>query len=128
MNIELETFLDALDIIEHLASKNKLASEYISEFKTIDDYKYKLARSSNKSILTEEEKGWLLEAIEPYKDEVLAISKVKYGANHECLYISLMCEDEELDSEEYETPCFKNNAYYSGMELNKLYTLKELGL
>lgn len=128
MNIELENFLDALDIIEHLASKNRLASEYISEFKTIDDYKYKLARSLSKSVLTEEEKGWLLEVIEPYKNEVLAVSKVKYGTKYECLFISLMCEEEELDSEEYETACFKANSHYQGMELNKLYTLKELGL
>lgn len=75
-----------------------------------------------KRILDETEKRYLKSIIRPFKNKVNHISK-EDCYDGDC-YISI-----ELDSDEYiNLPYFKKETMYNGMEANKKYTLKELGL
>lgn len=74
-----------------------------------------------KEILDETEKRYLKAVIRPFKNKISHISKEDcYGG--EC-YISI-----ELENEDINLPFFKKETMYNGMEENKEYTLKELGL
>ena len=75
-----------------------------------------------KEILDEAEKRYLKAVIRPFKNRVRYISKEEsYDGD---FFISI-----ELDSDEYiNLPYFKKETMYNGMEANKRYTLKELGL
>lgn len=74
-----------------------------------------------KEILDEEEKEYLTNVIKPFRNKVEYI--VKFGCSPE-EYISIwLPEYEKID-----LPCFKKGIMYKGMEVNKRYTLKELGL
>ena len=74
-----------------------------------------------KPILDEKEKEYLSAVIKPFRDQVISISKksANYG---EFIGISI---DE---AEDIYLPYFKKGTIYKGMELNKDYTLEELGL
>lgn len=51
---EINDLWNALDLIEYLASKSKLATNYVKEFKIIDDFKDKLLKGKyyeSKSVL-----------------------------------------------------------------------------
>lgn len=73
-------------------------------------------------ILDEVEKRYLEGVLRPFKDMVMAIKKqFETGGK---AYIKIEIKD---DSDIY-LPNFKRNAMYKGMELDKKYTLKELGL
>lgn len=75
-----------------------------------------------KGILDEAEKRYLKAVIRPFKNRVRYISKEKCY-NGDC-FISV-----ELDSDEHiNLPYFKKETMYNGMEENKEYTLKELGI
>lgn len=73
-------------------------------------------------ILTEREKAYLSVVIKPFREKVEYVYKI-------CL---------EIDKREYleislengviSFPCFEKGTMYRGMELNKRYTLEELGL
>lgn len=75
-----------------------------------------------KEILDDTEKRYLKAVIRPFKNRVRYISKEEsYDGD---FFISI-----ELDSDEYiNLPYFKKETMYNGMEANKRYTLKELGL
>lgn len=75
-----------------------------------------------KEILDEAEKRYLKAVIRPFKNKVNHISKEECY-DGDC-YISI-----ELDGEEdIKLPYFKKETMYNGMEEDKRYTLKELGL
>lgn len=73
-------------------------------------------------ILTDKEKAYLSAVIKPFREKVEYVYKI-------CL---------EIDKREYleislengviSFPCFEKGTMYRGMELNKRYTLEELGL
>ena len=76
-----------------------------------------------KSILTEEEKEYLSNVIKPFREDVLKISKFK----------SKVLKNKEVIG--FETPNgfmifppFEKDKMYKNMELNKAYTLDDLGL
>jgi len=74
-----------------------------------------------KEILDDVEKEYLLNIIKPFKDKVEYICKTRHLAGE---YISIkIVKDSEITF-----PYFKKNDMYKGMEANKRYTLKELGL
>lgn len=75
----------------------------------------------NKEILDEKEKEYLSAVIKPFRDKVTSVVKSAWK-NKEYIVIK-MCGENDLFF-----PSFKKNAMYNGMELNKEYTLKELGL
>ena len=73
-------------------------------------------------LLTKEEKEYLEGVIKPFKDIVEYIAKSEIDNNLEYLCIDIK-DDYHL--------CFPNflkNKYYKGLEIEKKYTLKELGL
>lgn len=77
-----------------------------------------------KPILTDKEKEYLSAVIKPFRDSVVAIIKCKYDDYYEFIQI-------EVNQERYEyvnLPNFKSGTMYKGMELDKEYTLNELGL
>lgn len=72
-----------------------------------------------KEILDEEEKEYLSAVIRPFKDRVDYIEKVENILE----YIAI-----DLNNERLSFPFFDKGTMYKGMESNKKYTLKELGL
>lgn len=73
-------------------------------------------------ILDEVEKRYLSNVIRPFRDRVSGITKILDSSKDE--YISIhICNECDLDF-----PNFKANTLYKGMEINKFYTLEELGL
>lgn len=75
-----------------------------------------------KEILDEAEKRYLKAVVRPFKNRISHISKVeRYGGTS---YISIELDNYEVIS----LPYFEKEAMYNGMEEDKKYTLKELGL
>jgi hypothetical protein len=80
-----------------------------------------------KTILTDKEKEYLSYVIKPFKDRVFGIAKQdQYVNGYE--YITIMVKEENGDHFHMGLPSFKVGTMYKGMELNKEYTLEELGL
>lgn len=75
-----------------------------------------------KPILDKVEKHYLENVLRPFKDRVVYVIKKNYSNTEEYLFI-------RLEGYVYfYLPYFKKNTMYKGMELDKEYTLKELGL
>lgn len=83
-------------------------------------------------ILSEKEKEYLKSIIRPFKDRVVSIEKRKnINSEGTFYYIGIIVNYIAIDrfSEVINLPYFKpESKMYEGMELNKKYTLKELGL
>ena len=80
-------------------------------------------KETKKEILDKEEKEYLEAVLKPFKDKVTDIRKEKY---HDCdyyIYVNI-CYGDALFFPNFP----QNSKMYAGMELNKKYTLKELGL
>lgn len=76
-----------------------------------------------KPILDKIEKRYLENFLRPFKDKAVYVEKTNgYPRKKEYLHISFN------EIEFTDLPYFKENSMYKGMELNKKYTLKELGL
>lgn len=73
-----------------------------------------------KPILDEVEKRYLSNVIKPFRNRVKYIAKYE-DCGKELIYIN-------LEYEEISLPYFEPNTMYKGMELDKGYTLEELGL
>jgi len=75
-------------------------------------------------ILNETEKRYLASVIKPFKNKIETIEKtIKSGDSSLCYLIMLLKNDDMAN-----LPNFKKNSMYKGMEVNKKYSLKELGL
>lgn len=74
-----------------------------------------------KHILTAEEKDYLSAVVKPFKDEINYIVKINVDGD-ECI-----CIDFVIDNL-FSFPYFEEGTMYRGMEVNKKYTLEELGL
>lgn len=75
-----------------------------------------------KEILTDKEREYLRNVIEPVKDKVRFILKSEYRySKRQYVYIDLNEDYISLYS-------FKTNTQFKGMKVDKKYTLKELGL
>ena len=83
-------------------------------------------------ILDKEEKEYLSAVIKPFAYRTISITKIKdwidEDSNFEVLKIALMLPCENRDMEFVHLPYFEKDTMYKGMELDKEYTLKELGL
>lgn len=81
-----------------------------------------------KNILTEKEKDYLLSIISPFRNRVEYISKYDYRSEYEYIKIKY--------NEIYDThptfsiilPCFEKGTMYTGMQVDKAYSLNELSL
>ena len=80
-----------------------------------------------KPILDEKEKEYLSAVIKPFRDRIISIRKYRYNQDEYIgMYIKYYAETDE--NEMITLPVFKEGTMYKGMELNKKYTLDELGL
>lgn len=110
---------------------NKVQEEYSNVISNRDKVNYlkeqlkqlkeESKKEKNKPILNEEEKEYLSVVIRPFKDKVKYIAKY-CDSRLEFISIKLVGDSAML------FPYFKKGTMYKGMELEKQYTLKELGL
>ena len=89
-----------------------------------------------KPILDDVEKEYLGNIIKPFRNRILYIAKsetVKTYDNpnpkiYECIYIMYRDSSKKKNPFYMGFPCFEKGTMYKGMELDKKYTLEELGL
>lgn len=75
-------------------------------------------------ILTDKETAYLSAVIKPFREDVECIEKIEcYSDEKEYIYITM-----KKDYDYCELPAFEKGTMYKGMEVNKAYTLEELGL
>lgn len=87
-----------------------------------------LLEECKEPVLDEVERKYLSDVINPFRNRVTAIAKYEGSTWVTCKqFIRIHVLGEEC-SEFICLPWFKSNTMYKGMELNKEYTLKELGL
>lgn len=75
-----------------------------------------------KEILDKAEKEYLSNVIKPFKERVTGIAIIKLSANKCYLYIDIIGNDG------FALPNFKHGTMYKNMQINRKYTLEELGL
>ena len=80
-----------------------------------------------KQILTDAEKRYLSNVIEPFRDRIICIKKYE-DPQDEYIGIHLKYYANETDSESIVFPSFGKRTMYKGMEVEKEYTLEELGI
>ena len=80
-----------------------------------------------KPILNDAEKEYLGNIIKPFRDRIIWIGKSVYIPG-EYIEIYLRHYDDGCSSYSIILPYFKKGTMYKGMELDKEYTLEELGL
>ena len=85
--------------------------------------KYETVFERKEEILDEVEKRYLTEVIRPFRKRIQFIQKKKEITEINP-YIRIVCED----NDNLVFPYITDNSMYKGMEVNKKYTLKELGL
>lgn len=76
------------------------------------------------TILTEKENAYLSAVIKPFRERVECIEKIKtFYSGKEYIYFTMKKNDDYC-----ELPAFEKGTMYKGMEIDKAYTLEELGL
>lgn len=110
---------------------NKVSKEYSKVISNRDKVNYlkeqlkelikESKKEENKPILDDVEKEYLRAVIRPFRNKIVSISK-EDCCNEDC-FINI-----ELENDALIFPYFKKETMYKGMELEKQYTLKELGL
>ena len=85
--------------------------------------KYNTIFERKEEILDETEKKYLTDVIRPFRKRIQFIQKKKEITEINP-YIRIVCED----NDKLVFPYITDNSMYKGMEVNKKYTLKELGL
>lgn len=88
----------------------------------IEEPEYSTVYESKAEILDKVEKRYLRNIIRPFRNKVKYI-KLIHKVNKIEGYININLEDEQIN-----LPYFNINSMYKGMEPNKEYNLKELGL
>ena len=82
---------------------------------------YRIFQARKDKILTEKEKNYICNLIKPFLNKVEGIIKKQY--THEEFISIIIKEDTNIA-----LPNFDKGKYYKNMELNKKYTLEELGI
>lgn len=86
---------------------------------------------NRKPILDEVEKKYLWNIVKPFKNKILSIAKLNMCVNSiQCEFIRIRVEGKIVYRivEGIYLPYFKKDSMYKNMEVQKEYTLKELGL
>ena len=133
MKLEKEVYIGNIYYTERLNKKyhlnfNCIVYDYLNEKekeifdKLQEKTKLKLTLEVEEPILDEAERKYLSGVIRPFRDDVKFICKNSNNTGFEYLNIGFYENDNTL------FPCFEKDTMYKGMELNKEYTLEELGL
>lgn len=80
-----------------------------------------------KPILDDIEKRYLSNVIKPFRNQIESIVKYSYG-KYEAINMVNFKVDENMSFIVTNFPYFKKGTMYKGMEVNKEYSLKDLGL
>lgn len=80
-----------------------------------------------KPILDKKEKEYLAYLIRPFRKKVKYVKKHKFQYQKNYEYLQIVCRANHR-TEFVEFPSFKEGMMYQGMELEKEYTLDELGI
>ena len=75
-------------------------------------------------ILTDKEKAYLSAVIKPFRKKVKCINKIDHDNINQITYIRIDMLNEDFAS----LPLFEKETMYKGMEVDKKYTLEDLGL
>ena len=115
-----ENYFENVHKCREIANLYNLKDNYsdLGKIIKIEEPEYKTVYEAKLEILDEVEKRYLRGVIRPF--EVRFIKKVDL-TNAEYIYI-------ELKSDHISLPNFSSNTMYKGMEIDKKYTLEELGL
>ena len=81
-----------------------------------------------KPILDDIERKYLSNVIKPFRDRVKCIVKRDYEMSYENEYIFIVFNDDGCMQIKMCFPSFKKGTMYKGMEVNKEYSLEDLGL
>lgn len=86
--------------------------------------KYETVFERKEEILDETEKRYLTSVIKPFRHKIKSIEKTNKIGNSSLCYLEILLKDNDNAN----LPDFKIDSMYKGMESNKKYSLKELGL
>lgn len=102
--------------------KDTVIGERLDIVKVERPTQYKEVFERKEEILDEIEKRYLTRVIKPFRHKIKSIMKrSEYGS---LCYIKICLKN----GDNAYLPCFKENSMYKGMEPNREYSLKELGL
>lgn len=122
-----ENYKEPGNIIFEIRKKideNIKSDRYYSQSTYTDDILEWMAQPYREPILDDAERKYLADVIRPFRKKVEYIAKFKSACSENKRYIHIgFYEGDGLTF-----PYFKENSMYKGMELNKSYTLQELGL
>ncbi len=111
-------------LIELITLSQFNSDEFTTFDKMLESKKIKLTLEVEEPILDEEERKYLSGVIMPFRDRITDIIKYKSYDFENKEYIVIHCNQSETTM----FPYFDKGTMYKGMELNKEYTLEELGL
>lgn len=109
--------------IKDLSDLKNLESTFLGKIIKIEEPEYRTVYEAKPEILDEVEKRYLRNFLTPFRDDIETIRKL-YSPTKEKEYIQIRYKNDRPTN----FPYFESNAMYKGMELNKHYTLEELGL
>ena len=112
----------SLSMLEKIEDKKHFKSLPRDFTGTIDVEKGFITNIVEKEILDEAEKEYLSAVIKPFKEKVTGIDIRKFSAGKCYLYIDIIGNDG------FGLPNFKQGTMYKNMQINRKYTLEELGL
>lgn len=118
---------DIIDrVLKNYTVEDAIDEKYVIMITKIERPHYETIYEAPKQILDKEEKEYLENVIRPFRDRVKYIKKIitKCRGWEQMQFISITIKDEVGIC----LPYFKKDTMYKGMEVDKEYTLKELGL
>ncbi len=102
---------------------NEISDEELILLKKMqENYRVKLTLEIEKPILDDVERKYLSNVVIPFRDRVRYINKEKFSDLQE--HIAIYYDGDRIMM----LSTFKKGTMYKGMELNRKYTLEELGL
>ncbi len=99
-------------------------NDNVSIVKVERPVKYETVFERKEEILDKTEKEYLANVIRPFRHKIKTIEKTTRIGGSSLCYLNILLENNDMAN----LPDFKKNSMYKGMEVNKEYTLKELGL
>ena len=123
--IKLKSRLDSNITYVEIEYNGKLVKEYACTNEAgIKKFLEWLEEEYKPPILDDVEKAYLSAVIKPFRKDIEYIVKFKrYSDKKEYIYMTMKKDDDYCT-----LPVFEKGTMYKGMELNKRYTLEELGL
>ena len=88
---------------------------------------YQISKEKTNSVLDPAEKKYLSAVIKPFRKHIITIRKIQ-NYKYEFIEIVIYSNVEGVSCEVISFPYFNKGKMYKGIEINKEYTLEELGL